>query len=467
MKKIFLLGLFLACISICESFIVPDYIVNDVDFWSKVYREWDNNEVIFYDERTKFVYNLLQLPIVKNEISSSKYKKDVEKRFNEITDVLKKIDKDFKPDPKDPLAMGIYDVLKKGGLLSQIDKEKRLRYQNGLRGQFEYGLKNSGRYADDMKAVLKSQGLPEELLALVFVESLFYLSAKSYAGASGPWGFLKETAISSGIHVNNFSDERLDPVISTMGAARYLSKAKKGLEEWPLVITSYNYGYAGMMRAVTNLSSKDFKVILDKHESPIFGYASKNYYAEFLAAYDTLQNQEKYFPKVKKEGQWKYDIVQVLRPLDVHDMVSVGALSHNDLIALNPGLTERTIAGLEVIPPEYSLRVPRGKSKHFYSRIKKIQNNKREAAGLKVSAKHKVRKNETLYTIAKRFGIFPDSLSKRMKKPLDYQPKDVVLIRSGDHMFSPLLEINKGMLSALEASKLVENPSENKKLRSF
>jgi membrane-bound lytic murein transglycosylase D len=457
MKKSFLLIVCFAFSSLTEVFVVPECIKNDVEFWAKVYREWENNQVVFYDDKTKFVYNVLNLPEVRNEISSPKYKKDIDKRLNEIADVLKKAKEGFKPDSHNLQAVSIYEVLKKHALLHEKDLEKRLRYQNGLRGQFEYGLRNSGRYADDMKAVLKSQDLPEELLAIVFVESLFYLSATSHAGASGPWGFVKETALQSGIHVNNFTDDRLDPVVSTLGAARYLSKAKKGLSEWPLVITAYNYGYSGMMRAVNNLGSRELGVIIDNHDSPLFGYASKNYYSEFLAALDTLQNQEKYFPGVKKESRWEYEIVRVLRSVETTDMISVNAIRHHDLTTLNPGLTKRTIAGHEVIPPEYALRVPKGKSNHFYSQLKKILSSKRNKAGLKVSTKHRARGKETLYAIAKRFGVSPDFLSKKMGKPLNYQPKGTVLIRSQTHLFSPLDEINRGMLSAFASHENVKD----------
>jgi hypothetical protein len=69
---------------------------------------------------------------------------------------------------------------------------------------------------------------------------------------------------------------------------------------------------------------------------------------------------------------------------------------------------------------------------------------------------------ETLYTIARRFGISPDSLSQKMGKPLHYQPNGTVLIRSQAHLFSPLLEINRGMLSVLTTRKVLESPSEIK-----
>ena len=175
------------------------------------------------------------------------------------------------------------------------DLAKRLRSQSGLRSQFAMGLKNSGRFVDEMKSILRAQGLPEELIALVFVESMFFPVISS-AGAGGQWEIMHETALRLGIFVNKFTDERMDPIISTLAAAQFLKRAKEGLGKWPLAITAYNYGYAGMLRAVNNFGTQNIEII-KKHESPIFGYACKNYYTEFLAALDVYNNREKYFPE--------------------------------------------------------------------------------------------------------------------------------------------------------------------------
>lgn len=277
MRTILICGIFFSLSSLSEVFVISDRLKPDVDFWRKVYSEWDTHQVVFYDSSTKFVYDVLNLPKVENELSSQKFRKIVEEHNKNIVKIL---DAAGSKEVKNlsPLAMRVMAVVKQHGLSSEPDLSLRMRRQNGLRSQFEFGLATSGRYADDMKAILRSQKLPEDLLAMVFVESLFHLSSVSHAGATGPWGFLKETAKASGIHVNRFTDERLDPVISTWAAARYINKAKAGLSEWPLIITSYNYGYSGMMRAVNNLGTRDFDVIVDNHESPIFGYASKSYY---------------------------------------------------------------------------------------------------------------------------------------------------------------------------------------------
>lgn len=420
-----------------EDFLIPNLIRHDMDFWAKVYREWDIHQAIFYDAKTKVIYDVLDLPTVANELSIYRYKKDVEKRLKAIKDILKNINS--KKD--DPLVI----TLKKHGIAEEQDLLDRLKVQSGLRSQFEQGLMISGRYMDDIKAILTWQKLPEDLMAMIFVESLFNLSSVSHAGAVGPWGIVKETALRSGIHVNNFTDERLDWVMATYGAAQFINRAKEGLLEWPLVITAYNYGYPGMMRAA-GVYGHDFEAIIKNHVSPIFGYASKSYYAEFLAALDTIKHQDKYFPHIKKEARLVYDTVKVDKSIEVNDLLSLGVLSKEEFRKFNPAITNRTLAGHEVLPLGYSFRIPLGKSHDFYHKVKKIDHKKLQHAAQKISIKHKARPKETLLKIAKKYNILPTYLSEKLSKPLDYQPKGMINIRSEAHNFSSLISINNDVL---------------------
>ena len=425
-----------------ELFPVPNGMQPDVDFWSKVYREWDTHQVVFYDSKSKIVYDVQDLPVVSKELSASKYKKEVKDHRSKIEAVIKKIKGKESIDKANQLESKIYDVIKKNDLLVVEDLLDRLKQQSGLRTHFEQGINNSGRYMQDMKAVLKAYGLPEELIAIVFVESLFTLNATSHAGASGPWGIVKETGLRLGIHINRFTDERVDPIFATWAAARYLKQAFDSLGAWPLAITSYNYGFAGMMRASKNLNTKDLSIIHKLHDSPIYKYASKSYYPEFLAALDCLKNQERYFPKAKKQPLWKYELVQVKRPASAVDLASYQVINSDQLSNFNPSLSKMTINGKEVIPPEYSLRVPEGMGKAFYKNLKKVPEQKRLAAA-NVNSTYKFLTKQSISSFAKKNGISADYLSKALKKPFDYKLKGTIKVRSQAHLFSQLLDLNK------------------------
>ncbi len=90
-------------------------------------------------------------------------------------------------------------------------------------------------------------------------------------------------------------DQRLDPFASAIGAAHYLSYAYSKLGDWPAAITSYNHGIGGMKRA-QNQVGRDFVRIVDTYDGPAFGFASRNYYAQFLAAREIASNPIQYLP---------------------------------------------------------------------------------------------------------------------------------------------------------------------------
>ncbi|MFM8342052.1 MAG: lytic transglycosylase, partial [Methylomonas sp.] len=66
------------------------------------------------------------------------------------------------------------------------------------------------------------------------------------------------------------------------------------LGDWPAAVTSYNHGIGGMKRA-QNTVGNDFNRIVDNYDGPAFGFASRNYYAQFLAAREIAANPNQYF----------------------------------------------------------------------------------------------------------------------------------------------------------------------------
>ena len=95
--------------------------------------------------------------------------------------------------------------------------------------------------------------------------------------------------------VNGRVDERLDIQAATVAAAQIFQENYDQLGTWPLAITAYNHGLYGMKQAVETMGTKDFGVIFQHYRGPSFGFASQNFYAEFLAAMEVAQNYTRYF----------------------------------------------------------------------------------------------------------------------------------------------------------------------------
>jgi peptidoglycan lytic transglycosylase D len=174
-----------------------------------------------------------------------------------------------------------------------------LRVQEGLRERFRNGLLRSRYYQPTMERIFREFDLPVELVTLAQVESGFHSRARSSAGAVGIWQFTRSTGRRY-MRITRWHDDRLDPIRSTEAAARLLSYNYALLGSWPLAITSYDYGLGATARAA-EMSGNDFSQMVESYNGPRFGFAVKNYYAEFLAALQVHSDEEKYFPGIQYE----------------------------------------------------------------------------------------------------------------------------------------------------------------------
>jgi len=182
-----------------------------------------------------------------------------------------------------------------------------LRIQEGLQERFRDGLLRSRYYTPTMERIFRTFGLPPELVTLAAVESGFHCGARSSAGAVGIWQFTRSTGRYF-MRVSRGHDDRLNPVRETEAAARLLRSNYKQLGDWPLAITAYNYGTAGMARAAA-ANDNDYERIETSYKGPRYGFAVRNYYPEFLAALQVHRYEDKYFPGIENQS--------VPRPSDV------------------------------------------------------------------------------------------------------------------------------------------------------
>lgn len=112
-----------------------------------------------------------------------------------------------------------------------------------------------------LEPILREQGVPQQMAAVVLVESGGQISALSPKGARGLWQFMPDTARRYGLVVTASLDERLDPYKSTRAAARYLRDLYSQFGNWPLALAAYNAGEDTVQRAVERTSTRDFSSI--------------------------------------------------------------------------------------------------------------------------------------------------------------------------------------------------------------
>jgi membrane-bound lytic murein transglycosylase D len=240
------------------------------------------------------------------------------------------------------------------------EEDGRLRTQRGVREQFVSGLKISGRYLVEMRKIFREEGVPPELVYLPLVESSFNVRARSAAGAVGMWQFMPDTGRKF-LRITDTVDERRDPLASTRAAARLLKENRRLLGNWPLAVTAYNHGTEGMFRAINAVGTDDLVQIIKRYQSPTFGFASKNFYAEFLAALHVAKNSEAHFPFLRPHPPLSLREVEIKRAMSIQSFLKPAAVSLGDFFEWNPALSPT----LTVIPAGYRVKVPAEKAGGF------------------------------------------------------------------------------------------------------
>lgn len=410
--------------SAAEEFPTPRGLAPHVEFWRKVYVRWDSTQIAFHDrEDLSMVYRVVEVPAHGTRRDGRTRRQHIQAAEQELIQTLQRLDAQ---QPVDDTGLEGLDreVFLNLRSVRRPDKYRRistLRAQNGLREKARQGWIDFGKYEDQVRAILDDAGLPEELIAVAFVESLFNLYARSHAGAAGMWQFMRPTA-KEYMQVHHVLDERHDPVLATEAAAKYLKQARKRLGPWPVAITSYNYGRAGMARAMAAVGSSDLADLIEKYEHRNWGFAAQNYYASFLALLDVIRDPERYFPGVQRARAWQYDVIRLPFSVLANQLASPTVVDEATLARLNPAWSKGARSAKEVLPRGLGVRVPLGKAAAVLAHIAELSTKERQRAVNHVRAWHRASGKETLRRIASRYGVSAKALTRRLDLPENHKP---------------------------------------------
>jgi membrane-bound lytic murein transglycosylase D len=188
-----------------------------------------------------------------------------------------------------------------------LEAASRIRTHRGMRDAFAQAIVAERLFHGIVRRALAAEDLPMDLAALPLIESSYHPGSQSHAGAVGLWQLTADVG-DRYLRIDGKVDERRDPSRASLAAARYLRELHEQLGSWPLAITAYNHGPTGVQRAREIVGSDDLGEIVRRYDGPGFGFASRNFYAEFLAARHVLAHSSAYFPELRPGRMVAYKV---------------------------------------------------------------------------------------------------------------------------------------------------------------
>jgi membrane-bound lytic murein transglycosylase D len=380
-------------------FIVPDNLRDNVAFWKKIYTEVSLKEGLIHDRDYPLViYKRISMP---ESGSSSRYSESQKARVSECLRHLETQPEETWTEEEKSYLENLKKNAPQGALSGASD---RVRFQLGQKERFKQGLERSTSYLDTIRTIFATYGVPQRIAYLPHVESSFNYESYSKVGAAGVWQFMRSTG-KLFLKINYLVDERRDPILSTVAAAKLLSSNYRELNSWPLAITAYNHGVNGMKHAESVTGSRDISVIIKNYSSPSFQFASKNFYACFLAASDIAMHASDYFSDIHFEKKVEFRNIKLpsyTRPTVLSRYLGVPV---DVLREFNPALRPVVFNQQKQIPADYEIRVPRdiavaSAEKKLADIPDSLKSSEPERTGY-----YTVQQGDNLYAIASRFSV--------------------------------------------------------------
>ncbi len=262
-------------------------------------------------------------------------------------------------------------------------------FSNRGRGTLEHGLTRSGRYRAMIERILKEQGVPQDLIYLAQAESGFHPYAVSRVGARGIWQFMGSRARGYDLHRDRWMDERQDPEKSTRAAAHHLRDLYNQFGDWYLAMAAYNSGPGTVQSAVKRTGYADFWELYRRNVLP---KETRNYVPIILAVTIMAKNPSQYsLDTIVPDPRMEYDTVTVNYQVDLRLAAECVGVTPAELQDLNPSLLRMTTP-----TGRFDLHLPVGSAAKYQTTIAAIPPDMRLWWRY-----HEVAPGETLMSIAR------------------------------------------------------------------
>jgi membrane-bound lytic murein transglycosylase D len=207
------------------------------------------------------------------------------------------------------------------------------------RSTMAVGLERLGAYRPMMERVLREEGVPLDLVYLAQAESAFLPRATSRAKARGLWQFISSRGKEYGLRQTWWIDERYDPEKATRAAARHLRDLYEEFDDWYLAMAAYNAGPVRVQRALTKYKATTFWQLADKRGLP---KETINYVPTILALTIIGNNPDRYGFNVKPAPAQQTERVGLAEATDIRVIAEVLSVPVDLLKDLNPHILRWT-----------------------------------------------------------------------------------------------------------------------------
>ncbi|HEY6136462.1 MAG TPA: transglycosylase SLT domain-containing protein [Thermoanaerobaculia bacterium] len=303
-----------------------------------------------------------------------------------------------------------------------------------LKPSIQESLIRSAKYKKLIDSVFGEAKLPKGLAYLPVIESAYVPTLTSRAGAHGIWQFMPDTAREYGLRVDWWVDERADPERSTRAAAAYLRDLYRQFNDWPLTLAAYNAGPGRIRRALETNGASTFWELCDAGAVPkeTRGYVP-TFFATLIIASDPatygfrlgMEDRHSCLSPVS-EGTGKSACpppvasIPVEGPLSLRYVASVADVDEAVLRDLNPALRHG------IAPPGRSeIRVPAKAAEAVATRAGTMKNDDANVAVCSFT----LRDGDSLSRLAAALGTTAETLAAM---------NDGKSARQGDSIYLPV-----------------------------
>ena len=367
------------------QFRVTDKLRPRVEFWKSIFTEYGEDDLVFHNRRYPWiVYSVRKVPAGAFESRTALDKARADTALEERKVIRERLGRLLHGEiisDADALLLRQFEALP-GNLRTNLQfaaastkTVDNIRFQVGHRERLNEAVTRAADYIPEMERIFASAGLPRELTRIPVFESGFQFEITSSASAVGPWQFLRGTAKQNAkLIVTGQIDERLDPLASTTGAARFLGQLREFFEPrlarlqtssagpdsdqwandvWGFVTTGWNSGPGRVLSGMNALRSGDVAEVLERMDTKSFGFASRNFYAELLALIE-LEREGKVVFHATRQNAVPASDYSTVRPIALSKVLALSNLSFEEFQSLNPDVRSPKA----LLPAGYSFRLP-------------------------------------------------------------------------------------------------------------